>query len=783
MHVSADAVYDRLARLVVRFRWLVLALVIAAVVIVSHAFPSLGSEINNNNSAFLSQSAPSTKAANLAAPLLGGAGRSAQVVILAVRPGGLTAADQSAIAREIAAAKSVPKVQSVRVLGVSQDGQAAQLRARIALNGFDVNAASTVVHNLQGTFTRIDAPPGLQLHLAGEVATLVANQASSNRAGKQLQFFSILFIIVLLMFVFRAPLAAIVTLLPSGLALLISMRVIGELGAHGIKISDITQVLLIVLLLGAGTDYGLFLVFRVREELRAGRTPHDAVRHALVRVGESISASAATVILALLTLLFASFGFYQDLAVPLAVGMVVMLILGLTLLPALLALLGTRVFWPSNIAPGTQREGTWGRVAARLVRRPVPTLIAGVALFLALAAGALGYSSSGFGGATSAPSGTDAAAGNAALAKHFPETSSNPANLVFSYAQPVYQHPSQVAAAQASLESSGAFTAISGALNANGTTLTPADYADLYSVLGPPARLPIIEPPGVHIPAVTYGAYRGSAQYVSATGRIVQFEASLKAGPQQSTAAMNATPYIRMVVSQAAARSGAIASGVAGQAAASYDISTTANHDLKLIIPIAAFAIGLVLALVLRSLIAPLYLIFSVVLSYLAALGVATIIFIDITGNSGISFFLPFLMFIFLLALGEDYNILVMTRIREEAHRLPLREAVIKAVGRTGTTVTSAGIILGGTFAVLAATAGSGAQSRQIRAIGLGLAIGILMDTFLVRTLLVPATVTILGRWNWWPSAMGRRPKESKPRAEPASELPSGEPVSDAPAA
>jgi RND superfamily putative drug exporter len=198
-----------------------------------------------------------------------------------------------------------------------------------------------------------------------------------------------------------------------------------------------------------------------------------------------------------------------------------------------------------------------------------------------------------------------------------------------------------------------------------------------------------------------------------------------------------------------------VESGLAGEAAALYDVSTTANHDLLVIVPIAVLAIGLLLALVLRSLMAPLYLIVSVVLSYLAALGVATIAFITIGGDSGISFILPFLMFVFLFALGEDYNILVMTRIREEARSLPLRDAVVRAVGRTGSTVTSAGLILGGTFIVLT-VASSGPGASQVRAIGLGLAAGILMDTFLVRTLLVPATVILLGRWNWWPSAMSR---------------------------
>jgi len=766
--------YESLAALVVRFRWLVLAGVVAAVVF-SAALPSLSSEVNNDNSAFLSSSAPSTRAADLAASLLGTAGRSAQVLVVATQSGGISGADSAALTQEVAALGRIEHVQAVRLLGISKDGQAAQLRVRVSLNRFDIGAVKSTVDAIQHSFSTIARPPGLQLHVAGQVATLVANQASSQRSGNRVQMFSILFIIVLLLVVFGSPVAALVTLLPAALALVISMRVIGELGAHGLKISDVTQVLLIVLLLGAGTDYGLFLVFRVREELRAGHGPHDAVRRSLVRVGESVSASAATVILALLTLLFATFGFYRDLGIPLAVGMAVMLVLGLTLLPALLALLGRRAFWPARVTPGPEPERAWGRIAGRIVQRPGATLAAGVIVFAALAIGALGYRSSGFGGATGAPAGSDAAAGNAALARHFPETSSNPANLVFAYARPVYDDPGAVVAAERSLLASGRFAVLAGPLDATGVALSPARYAQLHALLGAPARLPFSPPAGVRVSAAEYRAYRASAQFVSPAGTVVQFEATLRAGPQQSTAAMDATPAIRATVSRAAVASGARESGVAGQAAASYDISTRANHDLAVIIPIAAVAIAIVLGLVLRSLVAPLYLIVSVVLSYLAALGVATIVFIDLAGQSGISFFLPFLMFVFLLALGEDYNILVMTRIREEARELPLRQAVVRAIGRTGTTVTSAGIILGGTFGVLAATAG-GAQASQLRAIGVGLAVGILMDTFLVRTLLVPSTVILLGARNWWPSRMGR-PHERRPSG-PES-LPAGHPTAD----
>jgi putative drug exporter of the RND superfamily len=147
----------------------------------------------------------------------------------------------------------------------------------------------------------------------------------------------------------------------------------------------------------------------------------------------------------------------------------------------------------------------------------------------------------------------------------------------------------------------------------------------------------------------------------------------------------------------------------------------------------------------------------SIVASYLAALGATTLLVIGLGGQDGLVFILPFLMFVFLLALGEDYNILVMTRIREEARHLPLKEAVVRAIGMTGPTVTSAGLILAGTFGVFA-LAGGGVMGGQLQSIGLGLAVGVLLDTFGVRTLLVPSAVVLLGRWNWWPSRLSRRP-------------------------
>ncbi len=768
-----------LGRFSVRFRWLVIGVWVAIAIIASITLPSMGSEINNDNSQFLPSNAPSQQAADLATPLIGNVSSQSQVIIVGTaggrqsggEPAHLALTDLAYVNNVTKQVAAVPGVTEAKVVGISTDRQAVRILVTTNTSQSNISAQKTVVDDIQNTTAKANsdpANPGITFHVAGPIATNVANQDQSNKTGNQVQSFSFIFIIVLLLVIFRSVLAPLITLAPAGIALVISMRFIGALGAHsGLKISEITELLLIVLLLGAGTDYGLFLVFRTREEMRAGLEPREAVAHALTRVGESISASAATVILALLTLLLASFGLYHDLGVPLALGVAVMLLAGLTLLPALLAVFGKAAFWPSKairpLAPGqVEKDGLWGRIAARLVARPGRTLAAGLIFFIGLSFAALGYYSSGFAGALSAPKGTDVAAGNALLAKHFPTSSANPANLVFRYSTSVWTDATPVAKADLSLRNAGLFSQLAGPLNPNGTVLLPNQLEALYAKLGPPSALPLAQPASLSsVPSSEYNAYRSLVAYVSNDGKTMQFLASLKAGAQDSTPALRATPEVRAAVDKAGTVSGAQASGVAGEAAAVYDVSNTANHDLTTIIPIAILAIGLLLALVLRSLVAPLYLIVSVGLSYLAALGLCTIVFIYLGGNAGISFVLPFLMFIFLLALGEDYNILVMTRIREEAKHMELRPAVIRAVERTGPTVTSAGMVLAGTFAVLAFSAGSGPGSSQVREIGFGLAIGILMDTFLVRTLLVPSTVALLGRWNWWPSRLAMEPDET----------------------
>ena len=731
--------------------------------------PSLASVTQGNNSAFLPASAPSEKATNLAAPLGISLSVTPVPVVAAVSTGSFSAADQAwlgTLATDLGKVATVTKVSNLGESTVPGPngvaGQAAQLQVLSTVSQSDQGAQTTLVKSLRSAITAAGPPAGMQVHLAGQLAINVDQQNQSGNTGNEVQGAAFVFILILLFLIFRSILAPFITVIPALLSVTIAGPIIGELGNHGLKVSSLSQLLLIVLVLGAGTDYGLFLVFRVRENMRNGQANHDAVVNALTKVGESITFSALTVVAALLSLLAATFQIYSQLGIPLAIGIGVMLLAGLTLLPALLAIFGKAAFWPSKPKAGVAKAGLWGQIASRVVRRPAVALLIGVIVFGALSVAVTAYKSAGFGGTISAPAGTDSADGTNLMNKYFPVTAANPTNLIYALPVPAWDDAPAIAAATAQLEKSKLFTGVTGPLNPIGTTgFTATEYSELHALLGN-GTLPATAPPEPAAAVATkitaaqwagaYQLYRATQQFVSPNGKTIQFETSLTAGDPSTTAALNAVPAVRTEAQSIVPTLRATDSGVVGEAPALYDVSSISNSDLAHVIPIAIIVIGVLLALVMRSLVAPLYLIASVAISYFAALGFAVIIFIELGHSGGITFILPFLLFIFLLALGEDYNILVMTRIREEAHHLPLREAVSRAVAVTGTTVTSAGLVLAGTFAVFAVVGGRGAGGSQIVDVGVGLAIGVIMDTFVVRTVLVPCTVVLLGRWNWWPS-------------------------------
>jgi RND superfamily putative drug exporter len=756
-----------LARTVIRFRYLVIALWIAAAILTIGLFSSLSSVVNSDNSSFLPSSAPSQQAASLASPFLPPSDSSATMVVT-TGSGSLTSADSSAIGSLESKLAKLDHVVSLRDQGPSPDG-----RATKALLVVDVQPSSAdakpLVEAMRSTAASAGLPPGLTVQFTGTLPSAVDNQDAQASAERRTEIFSNLVILVMLVLVYRAALAPLVTLVPAVLALQIAERVVAEASSAGLKVSSVTQIMLTVLVLGAGTDYGLFLVLRVREELGRGVSMHQAIELAARRVGESITFSGGTVIAALLALLLASFGLYSGLGPALAIGIAITLVAALTLLPALLAVFGAAVFWPRGV-PTAAGEGLWVRIAESVVRRPVPTLVAGVVIFGGLAFVATGYQSSGFGGTTTGPAGSDSAEGTQALDRHYSAAVANPTVVLMRFSRSVWDDTTVVQEAEQKLAAQPVFSSVNGMIDPNGTAISAQTLSSLYQQLGPPGKLPAT-PPTSAVPPQEYQAFRSSAQFVSPDGTTVQFYTTLAAGDPSSKAALDAVPAARDDVRHVAGDVGATANGVTGLAPTSYDVSTVSQSDLRRIVPVVLALIGLLLGILLRSVVAPVYLVISVGFSYLAALGLAVLLFMHIIGDAGVDFVLPFLLFVFLMALGEDYNILVMSRIREEAWHAPLRQAVARAVHATGTPVTSAGLILAATFGV----AGLTGPNDQVKELGSAIALGVLLDTFLVRTLLVPSTVVLLGRWNWWPSSLSRRtsPPTVPPRTGPGAPAPS----------
>jgi putative drug exporter of the RND superfamily len=737
-----------LARFAVRFRYVIIAgwLVAGALCII--LLPDLSSAVNTDNSSFLPASTPSVHALHLAAPFQPVNDTTGTLVVLGKSK--LTSSDQNAVTKLEKKIAKDGHVVSVSAQGLSKDGKATKAQVVFDVQTSSVDASSTVA-GVRSTISGFGLPSGLTGYLTGQLPSAVDNQNSQANAQKLTEDLSLAVILIMLVIVFRAVLAPLVILLPAELALQMSGHIIAGLSTHGLQVSTVTQTMLVVLMLGAGTDYGLFLAMRVREEMADGAAPHAAIENAGRYVGESITFSAGTVIAALLCLLLASFGLYSGLGPALALGIGIMLLIALTLIPALLAVLGRAVFWPRPVRP-IEREGLWARLADVVIAHPVITLVLGVLFLAVLGAFSAGFTSSGFGGQTTGPAGSDSANGTNVINNHYPPAVANPTSVLLVYPSSVWKNLKPVQQAENDLAKKPVFASVTGLFNANGSTVSIQQLNSLYQELGPPGKLPATEPTGTPVPADQYNAYRATSQFVSPNGKTVQFYTSLAAGSPDSTAALNATPDMRAAASSVAHANGAVDNGVSGLAPASYDVSSVSQSDLVEIVPVVIVVIALLLGLLLRSLVAPLYLVLTVLLSYFAALGIAVLLFQVGAGDSGLNFVLPFLLFVFLMALGEDYNILVMTRIREEAHHLPLRKAVADAAHHTGTTVTSAGLILAATFGV----AGITGATSQIKELGAAIALGVLLDTFLVRTLLVPAIVVLCRRYNWWPSKLYR---------------------------
>jgi RND superfamily putative drug exporter len=731
-----------------------LAVTILAVVFL----PTLGDVVHNDTTTFLPPSSPSLQAADLASPFIHVGVQSGELV--AVRQDGpLESADQRALTLLEHEIRHVPQVTGLSSGAVSADGRAATVVVQFspATAGGGVTGATAVaaIRGLMSTRT----PPGVQTYLTGTLPILVDQQHAANHTEDLAALLSVLVILAVLAVAFRAPLGPLVALAPAGLALMLAEPLIAESTHLGVQISSLLELLLTALVLGAGTDYGLFILFRYRENLGRGMDRDPAIVEAMSRVGGAVGLSGLTVIVALSSLVVAQFGLYRGVGPGLALGIFIVLAVEVTLLPALLSLVGGLIFWPTRAGSHWSEPGIWGKVAARITGRPVAALIAGVVAFGALSLLVVAYAPSGFnpGGTIK---GSDSAAGAVALSRYFGVSSDGPTDVILRFPSSVWQDPLVVAEAERQLFYSGVFRSVVGSVNPNGSFQDPEELARLEAELGPPQDLPVVEPAQLAVRHSAYAAFISTAQYISRDGRTALIATTLRAGSAGSTGALQAIPRVRVVVAGVASQAGATRYGVTGEAAGAADVSTVSGEDVLHVVPVVLVLLTLLLALGLRSLVAPLYLVASVALSYLASLGLAILIFQLLGHEPGVNFALPFFLFVFVMALGEDYNILVIGRIREESQTWPMREAVRRAILATGGTVTAAGLVLAGTFGVLAVV-----TTDQIRQIGAGLALGILLDTFVVRTLLVPSTAVLLGRANWWPSSLWRsQPADTLPK-------------------
>jgi putative drug exporter of the RND superfamily len=568
---------------------------------------------------------------------------------------------------------------------ISKDGEAALLV--LAINAADHGAIRDGVTQMR-EYLAAHAVPGLSAYVTGPAGIAADLDKVAGEAGRTLLIATLGLVLFLLLLVYRAPLLALMPLIAVGGAYTVAIGIAYlVIEAGWIVVNSEGTFLLLVLVFGAGTDYSLLLVHRYREEHEAGRPAPEALPTALRESVRPIASSGGTVIAAMLVLLVADLQSTHWLGPILAIGIAVMVCSAFTLLPALLAVLGERAFWPGAARVPRGGPGRWEAIAGFVRRRSRPIIGVVVVGLLVLAAGNLAHHGTiGFGQGETKP--TNSSEGTRVLNEHFPPGLSSPLTAVV----PVGEAP-RVAQAMGGLDS---------------------------------VRLAI--------PVLT-GGDSGSAVVVV-----------ILAGDPYSGEAAEAVESVRERL-HAVSPDGLLG----GLPAENWDVEQTNARDTRLIVPLVLLVVGLILAAVLRAIAAPLYLMATVVLSFAATLGLSTFVFSQLAGE-GITFDLTLLAFLFLVALGVDYNIFLMTRVREEARIHGTREGTLRALVATGGVVTGAGLILAGTFATLCLL-----PLEELIQIGATVAAGVLLDTFVVRALLIPAITYRLGDRAWWPGRAGAR--------------------------
>jgi uncharacterized membrane protein YdfJ with MMPL/SSD domain len=586
-------------------------------------------------------------------------------------------------------------------------------------------------------------------------------------------------VLVLLVVIYRSPVVALVPLVSVGWVFSLASAIGALLAKNvGLPVNGQATGIMTVLLFGAGTDYCLFISSRYREELVQTEDKHEAMRRTMRGVGEAILSAAGTILLATLLLLFASLKSNQALGPLLAVAVGTMLVASLTLVPAILTILGRRSFWPfvPRFDPEHHRVthfGIWSRIARLVARRPGAVLAGTVALFLVMAAGVATLNQD-FDTISSLPSGSESREGFELLRAGFPAGDLAPtdAYVLLPAGSSAFDSQSLQAIDRITTElaQQPGVASVSGPSRPFGAQapVGPDQVQAAYDSLPQQVRDGIRqgEQPGggggsdPNSPeAQATGLVAAASGFVAPDGGAARLQIVLIQNPYGLTA-INEIPELRQAARSAAESAGLGRDSVliGGPTATSYDTKVANDRDERVVLPLILLAIGIVLVLLLRSLVAPLYLLATTVISYFAALGLSTVVFQYLLGQAGVGSGIPFYLFVFLVALGIDYNIYLMARVREEAKRHDLDVGTVRALGRTGGVITSAGIILAGTFAALMTL-----PLQVLFQLGFAVAIGVLMDTFIVRTLTVPAIVLLLGHWNWWP-----RHEDVRPGREPA---------------
>ncbi|MFH9657096.1 MMPL family transporter [Streptomyces sp. NPDC017248] len=689
--------FRRIGSAVVRHPvWTIVAWLIAAVAIVATA-PSLPS--NSDESSFLPKSYESIQAADLQQRAFPSAFTPSAIALYQRTDGGkLTADDQRDVARitEELGKKHIDQVQKVVPGQPSKDGKytmtLVQMDSKKAGQPEQADAAKV----LREEAGKLAKGTHLDVKLGGSAAQALDQQDSSKRGQALIGIGTFVIILVTLLIIFRAPILAVLPLVLIGLVSAIANGLI----AYATKLFDLQanssiSSILIVVLFGVGTDYFLFLIFRYRESLRAGDEPKEAMVNAVGRVGEAIASAAGAVIIAFLALVLSTLGFLKQMGPALAIAVAATLVAGLTLIPAVVSLIGPKVFWPSKSWQKEPQNARFAALGRGIQRRPALAAIASGLILLVLSAGTFGYKAT-----------FDLASGS------MPKTKES--MVVQDEMQKAY--------------SAGA--------------AAPTDVY-LSSVDGKPLDKSGFDAYARKLAAVD-GVAAARMTQLNKAGTTADFTVTLKY-EASTDKAIDAVGRVREVAHSAAP--GGSEAVVGGMSSIFKDINAAVNHDYKTVFPVAALLIMIILGLLLRSVVAPWYLMASVGLGFGATLGATVWIFQGAQGHSGLMFMLPVIMYLFVVAIGTDYNILMIARLREEARegREP-REAAGMALRHAGPTVAAAGFILAATFATMM-LAGNALLSEM----GFAVSFGIAVAAFVMAMFFTPSLTALIGHAAWWP--------------------------------